>query len=219
MARKDLTGVFQQVLGRAPTEAEESFFGRFVDEGHLQPQEVVDFLQAGPEAAQPRLQAQTKQYGDVLAGQDEAIMSRAGDQLASQFYQQGRPRSSGYASAYLNAARDLAIARQPQVADFYRQGFQGVQAGYDRGAGALDRGYGLRDQLRKRQWDIEDYYRQQNDFNSYLNAANRRNRNSAIGGMLGTGAGAAIGGYFGGPAGAQAGAAAGGQFGGQMGRI
>lgn len=189
MARQDLDAVFRQFLGRAPSQQELDFFGKFIDEGHLQPYEVGQYLQASPEATQSRLPAQTQEYSQVLAGQDEAIMSRAGDQLASQFYQQGRPRSSGYTAAYLNAARDLAISRQPQVADFYRQGAQGVSQGFQRfGEGGVERGYGLRDQMRQRQWGIDDYYRQQNDFNSYLRGQESRNlRGSLINAGIGLG--------------------------------
>lgn len=204
---------FVRILGRKPTNAENAFFSKFISDGQLDPFEIGQILEASPEAIRGRIPQQTQEYGQQLAQADDYGLNRAQDQLMSRYYQQGRPASSGYAAAFANAARDLAAMRQSKVADFYGQGVGMLNQAYSRGGGIQDRGYGLRDEQRKRNWEIEDYYRQQNDFNTYLNAQNRRNRNQGMVGAIGSLGGAAIGGYFGGPAGAQVGSRVGGSFG------
>lgn len=190
----------------------------FIDQGHLTPYEAAQLLQSTPQAQERRLPGQAQQYSDYMGQQDNAIMQKSADSLTSQFYQQGRPRSSGYVGAYANAARDLAISRQPMLAQFYGQGLQNVNNAYGQyGQQFMQRGQGLQDQARQRQWAIEDFYTQQNSYNDYLNAANRRNRNQQIGSLVGTGIGAAAGSVVPGVGtmmGARIGGALGGGFGG-----
>ncbi len=158
-----------------------SFLQKFIDAGHLTPFEAGQYIEALLQAQQTRLDQQTGQYSQMLAQNDQEIMGRAGDQLQARFMEQGRPRSSGYTAAYLNAARDLALARQPQVAQFYGQGLQGVSQAYNQaGQGSLQRGQELTDEQRQRNWAIEDYYRQQNDANNYLSGQSTRNLQGAL---------------------------------------
>lgn len=184
----------QRVLGRAATQAELDFFGKFIDEGHLQPYEVGQFLEQSSEGQQARLPGMVNQYSQQMAQNDDQIMSRAGDQLRSQFAQQGRGfQGSGYAAAYANASRDLALSRRQEIGNFYGQQMGNIAGGY--GADSLQRGYGLRDEQRKRNWSIEDYYTQQNDHANYLKGQQTRNLQSQLTsagiqlGMMGIGAG------------------------------
>ena len=87
--------------------------------------------------------------------------------------------------------------------------------------GALGRAYGQKDLADQRAYDSQWYDRQQNDYNTYLNSANRTARNQQLIGLAGGIVGAGVGGYMGGPAGsigraygAGIGAKVGGGFGG-----
>lgn len=172
---------FQRILGRAPTQEESQFFQRFIDEGHIQPYEVGQFLQSQPEAQQRRLPGMANQYSQYLAQQDEELLNRSGQQLQSQFARQGRSiGGSGYAAAYANAGRDLALARQQPLSAFYGNQLQNISGGYGQGAQSLQRGYGLRDEQRQRNWDVEDYYREQNDLQGQLRGQGVRNMQGAL---------------------------------------
>lgn len=176
-----IKALFKQSVGRDPRPDELDYLTKFVDEGGLQPFEANQIAQGLPEAQNRQLQQYGGQYEQALAGADQRIMGQAGDQLTSMFAQQGRPRSSGYTAAFANAARDLAIQRQPQIANFYGQGYGNIMGNYGQMAqGATNRGYGLRDEQRKRAWEIEDYYRKKNDTQDFLNMQGTRNLQGSL---------------------------------------
>ena len=70
----------------------------------------------------------------------------------------------------------------------------------------LNRQYGLLDESRQRGYQLEDYNRQQSDFNRYLDQSRKQSKEAALYGLFGAGIGAATGGW-GMAAGAAAGAA------------
>ena len=183
---------FQSVLGRTPTADEEKFFQKFIDEQDLSAYEIGQILQSSPEAQQSRLKTQGAEYEGLLAQADERSLGQAQNSITQKMLGQGRQTSgSGYAGAYFSAARDLASARQNKMADFYGSGMQNIGNTYSsQGQSALGQGYGQRQAKQDRAWALEDYYRQQNDFNNYLRGQSTRNlqgslTNAGIG--LGTG--------------------------------
>lgn len=225
MATKDqVSEQFRQVLKRAPSQSEIDFLSKFIDEGDLQPYEIGQILQSTPEYQRSTLAQDTAQFGQVLGTQDENALARAADiagaQAQSRFAGLGRPATSAIASQVFgqtgNVASQLAQNRQQALADFYGRGLSGARESMiSGGQGAIGRGYGLRDERRQRQFDLSDYYRQQNDFNTYLNAANRRQRQQGFaklgGGALGFALGAPLG-PLGAYAGSQVGSGIGGLF-------
>jgi|SRR5882672_2339601 len=190
-----INNYFQQYLGRAATQDEISYLKEYLDKGHLTTFEAGQIISGLPEAQQRQFSGYADQYKQQLAGQDEAILNRAGNQLQSRFAQQGRPDTSSYGAAYLSAAKDLAIARQPAIAQFYGQGYANLQQQpYQASQQAQGRGYQLEDRAYNRQNDISDYYRQQNDYNDRLNSYNRSGRwdqfaNTGIQGLFGVAGG------------------------------
>jgi hypothetical protein len=208
----ELNNQFQQLLGRPITQDEWQYLGKFVNDGHLQTNEIGQIIQSMPEFQQKQLDRNATDYGDVLNKQNSAILDQAAAATNSQFARLGRPNSSAMGAAVARAGGQLAQQRQSALAAFYGGGLQqnqGLQTGM--GQNALSRGYGLRDESRQRGYQIEDYYRQKNDAADYEKAHSGWNAitpefavNQAIrGGMaFATGGGSEIarglGGMFGG---------------------
>lgn len=178
MADRDaLSQFFQQYLGRPATEQELKYIGDFIDQGHLNTYEAGNLISGLPEAQQRSFSNYGQQYQQALGASDEAILGKAGKQLQSRFAQQGRPDTSSYGAAYMSAARDLAISRQPAIAQFYGQGYRTLQEQpYMASQRSIGRAGELQDAYRNRAWEQDDYTRQQNDYNDRLNSYNRTGR-------------------------------------------
>lgn len=171
----DINSQFQQILGRAATPDEQAFLNKFINEGSLQPQEIGQFLQSLPEYQDTLLNKNVAAYDQRLQAADTQALQQgadiAGAQATSRFAGLGRPNSSALAAQVYGQtgqlSQGLAQRRQSALADFYGRGLQqnATLAG-SQGQAALNRGYGLRDEGRRRQYEIEDYYRQKNDAES-----------------------------------------------------
>ena len=216
---QEIHDVFRRTLGREARADEFDFFRKFIDEGDLSLLEVGQVLEGSPEAQQTRQRGQRQEYADFLAGSDKQVLGQAGDELTSRFRQMGRtPSSSGYVAAFADTARQLAMARQAQLAPFVAGGLQDLQGAYAAGgAGAQARGFGQRDLKQQRAWGIEDYYREKSDYDNYLNQQQRLNRQRTMAQFGGAAIGAGVGGFLGGVPGARAGAGGGGSGGGIFG--
>lgn len=171
----DINNQFRQILGRDATADEQSFLGKFIQEGSLQPQEIGQFLQSLPEYQQSQLDKNVGAFDQRLQASDTQALQQganiAGSQSQARFSGLGRPNSSGLAASVFGQtgrlSQDLAQRRQSALADFYGRGLQqNALMGAQQGQAALQRGYGLRDESRQRQYEIEDYYRQKNDAES-----------------------------------------------------
>lgn len=163
---------FQSILGRPASQDELDFFGKFLDEGSLQHEEIGQVIQSLPEGQRKQLAADTSAYGAKLNEQNAAILDQAGASAASRFAGLGRPQTSALGASVMQAGGQLAQARQSALADFYGQGLkQASGSGISLGENALSRGYGLRDETRKRGYEIQDYYRQKNDYEDAKNAS------------------------------------------------
>lgn len=223
---------FARVLGRAPSEAETQYFQKFLDEKSIQDHEIGQILQASPEYQNTQLGKDTAAYGQKLAANDQQILEQgagiAGAQATSRFAGLGRPNSSALAASVFGQtgqlAGNLAQSRQTALASFYGQGLQRNAAlGVQGGQGAIERGYGLRDETRQRAYDVEDRNYMKTVYDEYQARQSRNQRNQAFGGLLGGGAGALIGAgggaLLGGPAGAMAGSRLGAGIGGGAGGL
>lgn len=197
---------FKNVLGRVPTQAEMDYLGKFMSEGSLGAHEIGQILQATPEYQNTQLQKNLGQYGDVLQASDTQSLQRgadiAGAQAQSRFAGLGRPGSSALAASVFGStgqmASDLAAKRQSALASFYGQGLQTNAAmGAGQGQGLLERGYGLRDETRQRQYQIEDRNYMKQLYDEYASKQSRAQRRGALGGLVGGAGGAALGGALG----------------------
>lgn len=186
MADIALTNQFRDVLGRLPSQDELDYFQKFITEGRIQPQEVGQILQSTPEFQQTQLNKNTEAYGQRLDASNNEALQRgadvAGAQAQSRFAGLGRPNSSALAASVFGQTGQLAgqLAQQKQsaLASFYGQGLQTNQNAYaQQGQGILNNAYGMRDEeriaQRNRNWEIEDYYRQQNDEQNAQHGINR----------------------------------------------
>ena len=217
--RDSVNQIFQSSLGRAGTDAEHQFLQPYVDQGYISPYQIGQYLQGSPEATQTRMGQQQGQYADTLKQNNAQILGQAADAANGSFAQAGRQFSTGQGNSVIQAGQQLASEQSPMIANFYGNNAMGLNQQYaGQGQDALGRAYGLQDTYRQHEWDVQDYNRQQNDYNNYLNSANRRARGQALGSMGGALAGGLLGAYVpGGSAltgmlGAKVGSMAGGLF-------
>lgn len=214
MATADVNAQFRALLGRDGSPAELEFFNNFIAQEKITPYEIGLMVQGTPEAQGQALNRDVQAYGAQLAQGDQSILDRAAATAQSRFSSLGRPVTSAQAGALAQTAGNLALQRQSALAEFYGKGLntnRSLQAGM--GQGALERGYGLRDEARQRGYQIEDRNYMKGLYDEYLGQQRRAGRAGALGSMLGAAGGAAIGGYFGGGPGALMGSRAGAGFG------
>jgi hypothetical protein len=220
MAYNDVNRQLQLLLGRDATADEISFFDKFIQQEGLTPYEIGQAIQSMPEYQSRALNRDMASYGAELAKSDEGILNQAAAIGQSRFAQLGRPVTSAQAGALAQAGQNLAQQRQSALAAFYGQGLNVKRSlGQSQGQGALERGYGLRDEAREREYQLQDRNYMKEMYDQYTARQARAQRSGALGSTLGAIGGAAIGGYFGGGPGAYLGSRAGSSFGGNAGGL
>jgi hypothetical protein len=97
-----------------------------------------------------------------------------------------------------NAQAFNQYLRQNEPAYQQRFNLQGVSnnLNYQQPFNNLNRYYSLNDQARARQYELEDYDRQQSDFNRYLSDSRKQSREAALYGLLGAGISGGIQGFM-----------------------
>ena len=189
---------YLSVLGRQAQGHEMDYLQKFLDSGELSGAEIGQFLQSLPEFQHGQLTRDTAAYGAELDKGTGPVLDQAAARINSQFAGQGRPVSSAQGGALAQVAQNLAMQKQSALAQFYGNGLNtNRSAMMGQGQDALGRAYGQRRATQQRQWDIEDYYRQQNDQNAYENARGGWNAITpqfALGSVLSLG-GSALQGY------------------------
>ena len=211
------------VLGRDATPDEAAYFAKELAQGKTA-YELQQELMSLPEYQRIQAGKDREALGAELLGQQQQAFEKATPSIISSFMKSGRLGSSGLNSALAKAQQEL---------EQQRQGYLG-QVGYADVSGIRNQAYNafqnynapfqqtynpanifgqqmtFGQQNLQRQQQIDDYTRQQNDYNNYLLQSRPR-------GQIGRTAGTIIGGVlgsYGGPAGAAAGAQAGGAIGG-----
>ena len=158
---------FQQYLGREATPEELDFAVSSMADDAISPAEFGQILQSHPEYQAARLNKDTAAYGQTLNAQNADILNQAGAAAQSRFAGLGRPNSSALGASVMQAGGQLAQQRQSALASFYGQGLQNNASMQARqGMNVQDRAYGIKDDARRRGYEIEDYYRQKNDYES-----------------------------------------------------
>ena len=175
MTQQQIQQAFQSELGRAPTGAELEYFTQmgqgYGGVGQMSQYETQQALQATPEAQLSNLNKYSGMYQQQLGQSDSYMMGQAGNQLQSQFRKLGRGSSTAYIAAFTQAAQNLAMNRQQQVAQFYGQGLGNVMNNQvSQGNNTLDRSYQLQENQRQfsRDQDLanRNYDRQMDFYNT-----------------------------------------------------
>lgn len=200
LTENDINQQFQKVLGRTATSSEIQDFLRFGGTGYidLSAEDVGNILQGFPEVRQKQLESFGGQLEQRLGAGDTTLLGKAQDLLTQQFAQQGRSGSSGYISAFANAARDLALQRQQTLANFYGGGLQQIfgETG-QRASGTRALGVGSLEAAKQRQFSLEDQASERAFQLNYLNKLNAfkqsQSRRGGIGSIFGGLAGAGLG--------------------------
>ena len=218
----DIFTQFRNVLGRDPNQSEIDYYNKFLETSNgLDPYELGQALQATPEFQTKQTETLGKQYEQQLANADVNTLNQAANQINSNFSALGRGNSSALTAQLAQVSQGLANQRQSALADFYRGGAANtVNMSQNRGMGAIERAYGLRDEARQRGYQIDDLNRYQDIYNDYLNRQAKTQRRQAIaqgvGTLFGTAVGAGAGAAMGNPA---AGAQMGSQYGSMLGNF
>lgn len=136
----------------------------------------------------------------ALARAQQELESERQGYMANVAFQQAA-QQAGYNREDFVAGQNAAFRnylRQNEPA--YQQKFAlqdvGNQLAYQQPFANLSRQYSLADQARQRQYALEDYNRQQSDFNQYLSQQRRQGRQGALAGLGGSALQAAITGLF-----------------------
>lgn len=211
--------LFQQSLGRAPTADEASHFGALIASKQIDPYGLTQLLGQSQEAQQ----IQTQKYSDTLSKnlqgtQADYFKNQILPSIQSNFAKQGRSfDSSGFQNSVVQAGKQQNYDLQNYLAQFganqYSQSAntqQGVYATYLNSLNA-NQGQGINQalaQLTAKNSQLADYGIMQNSYDNYLSKYGKR-QTGAQGAIGGATAGAATGAYFG-PYGAAIGAVGGG---------
>lgn len=184
ISQSDIQTQYQNVLGRQPTPSEISDMQRFGSTGYvdLTAGDIGTILQKTPEYQNQQLNTQGQQYSQQLGQSDSRILGLAGNQITQNLAQQGRTMSSSaYVNAFAGAAQNLAMQRQNTLANFYGHGYQNIQQNTQQ-QGNDTYGFGMSSMQtgQNRQWALQDYARQANDYQNSL----RQQRTRGIQGQL-----------------------------------
>lgn len=189
--------LYQQHLGRDISQDEWKYLSKFANDEGLQNHEIGQIIQGTPEYQTNLLNKNTQQFGDTLNAQNGAILDQAAVAANSHFANLGRPVTSAQGASVMQAGGQLAQARQSALADFYGRGLNNIQGlSQSQGTNAMNRGYGLRDEARQRGYQIEDYYRQKNDYADAMNGGSLGKMNFGDFAQAGFGAAAKIGAQY-----------------------
>lgn len=176
--------------------------------GGIHPYEVMSLLKTTPEYLDIKSKKERDVLNQELLASEDEVFKKAVPQLISSYMRAGRLGSSGLDSALANARASLAQQRQNSFAGYSREdalasrnaGFQQYlrqsepkyQQEFARNEASNYANFKAPYQALNRRYEIQDYNRQQSDFNRYL-ADQRRSESRALPyQLLGSLAGAGI---------------------------
>lgn len=113
--------LFMQHLGRQPTPAELTGFASAIQSGVLDPTGLSLFIQGSSQYQQSQVPGAVQGFANQLQQGNAQTLQMGFDKAQQQFAQQGRPNSSGLASAFADVAGNLAGEQSPQIAQYYGQ--------------------------------------------------------------------------------------------------
>jgi hypothetical protein len=223
---------FQLTLGRAPTQAEQQYYGSLMASGQDQYQgqqalqQTQEYQNVQNTNFQNQLQQQLQQSNSTYFNQYIAPSLQAQNALSGQ-----APGSTALSSQLANAALQQNQGLQSFLAGVTAQNYQNSTANASNQYNQLmNQQYGLQNAgvsnalgayaNTSQQQNAQNLYQQQQAaYNQYLQQYGKRSGNQGIGSVAGGIAGAGLGGYFGGPKGALTGYQVGSSAGGGIGAL
>lgn len=195
-----VTGLFQEYLGRDPKAYELEHFSKQLAQGD-DPYILASALQQAPEYLDKQAATQREKMSQELLGYQEQAFAKAQPSIISSFMKAGRLNSSGVTSALAKAQQELESQRQQYLSGISREDYVNnrgkafdIYAGQtapsqQRAAALTQQQYSLPFQsgaaINQRGNELSDYYRQQNDFNRYMQMQKDNSRRSAQYGLYG----------------------------------
>lgn len=200
-------GLFQEYLGRDPKAYELEHFSKQLAQGD-DPYILAAALQQDPEYQEKKAATQREKMATELQGYQEQAFAKAQPAIISSYMKAGRLNSSGVTSALAKAQQELEQQRQQYLSGISREDYVNnrgqafniyagqVAPSQQRAAALTQQSYTLPFQsgaaITQRGNELSDYYRQQNDFNRYLQAQKDQSRRSAQYGLYGQVLGAGL---------------------------
>jgi hypothetical protein len=186
-----VSDIFQSTLGRPPTQYELDHFSKQLAQGD-DPLILQQTLQQSGEYLDKKAAQFRDQQSQQLQGFQDQAFAKAQPQIISSFMRAGRLNSSGLQSALANAQAELTQQNNQYLAGLSREDFlnsqgqaqnvfaQNTLPSVQRAQALTDLKYQLPFQgsndVLARGNELQDYYRQQNDFNRYLQAQKDQSR-------------------------------------------
>lgn len=195
-----VSGMFQEYLGRPPKPYEMEHFAKQLAQGD-DPFLLASTLQQAPEYQEKKANTERQRLAGELQGYQEQAFQKAAPTMISSFMKAGRLNSSGVTSALSKAQQELEQQRQQYLAGISREDFVNNNAkAWDifgqQNAPSVQRAQDLTTMryrlpfeqgaaLTSRGNELSDWYREQNDFNRYLQSQKDQSRRSAQYGLTG----------------------------------
>lgn len=220
----DVNQIFSELLKRGATKGELDHFGQMLATGQTDLFELGQYVQSLPEYQTAADTQFRSGLANELQGYDTKFFNKTSPEILNQYAKAGIQNSSALDYAMTDLLGNIASQRGQYLSGLSAQQYGGnkeaarqdYQAAMNQYLNTLgqnqQRAYGLQDYYNKRGDQTTDYRLQAQDYANYLNSMQqKKNRGlgSAIGGLVGFGAGA----LTGNPLWAMAGTQAGGGFG------
>lgn len=193
-------GLFQEYLGRDPKAYELDHFSKQLAQGD-DPYILASALQQHPEYLDRQAATQREKMSAELQGYQQEAFEKAQPSIIGAYMRAGRLNSSGVTAALANAQKELEQQRQQYLSGLSREDYvnnrgqafnifaQNTAPSVQRTQALTQQRYALPFQqgeaITARGNELSDYYRQQNDFNRYMQAQKDTSRKSAQYGLYG----------------------------------
>lgn len=199
-----ISGIFQQVLGREPSNIEYDAFDEEFKAGRLDSLGLMTFLQGTQEYGRRNAPQMLADYSRGLQGQNLDFLRQANqigfDQASADFRRMGRPYSSGLESKFAQVsgqqAGELARANFGVTSNMLANYFAGQAGAQQRLAErSYNRRYEIQDFYNQRDLMQQQWAREDSIANMNMRQAKENNWFGLAGGLL-QGAGSLGGGYM-----------------------
>jgi len=197
---EQVKGLFQEYLGRDPKAYELEHFSKQLAQGD-DPYILASALQQAPEYQDKQAATQREKMATELQGYQQEAFAKAQPSIISSYMKAGRLNSSGVTAALAKAQQELESQRQQYLSGISREDYVNNRGqafniyanqtapSQQRAAALTQQQYSLPFQsgaaITQRGNELSDYYRQQNDFNRYMQMQKDTSRRSAQYGLYG----------------------------------
>jgi len=130
-SRQDVTSVFQDLFGRAPTQRELDHYSqdiaRGVEGGGIDPLGLEEYLKTTSEYQTAQAAKDREAINQELLANEEDVFRKAQPQIIGSYMRAGRLNSSGLDSALSKARAELASERQNMLTGYAREDVVGAR--------------------------------------------------------------------------------------------